>query len=362
MFDKQKEKAMEKILEKYKDSVGSVNDLTAGEEPTMLFFLLIKLCGYLLENDPEKVTSKQGVEIRKYTSKLIRKVGPLVLQNKQIIENRNELLHPGQQVEEDKGIILPEEPVIWAPNHAFKDDTLATITSIYRNAYIMFGSIPQFYNTFDGITAWANGVAMTNRKVKESKRSTVAKSVAIINNGADLLMFPEGVWNKTPNRLLIDLWPGIYLIAKETGIKVVPVAHYMRDCAHLDRPNNEIHTVIDNPIRIDDMPQKEALEYLRDKIATWEYLMMEKYGQSTREEELKGFANPNEAWEEHLNARVGTVGRYDKEIELCADYRPKDIIRPEDVFKPIADLTENENNEIKQMVKTLMREDYQRRF
>ena len=88
-------------------------------------------------------------------------------------------------------------------------------------------------------------------------------------------MFPEGVWNKTPNSLVLNLWPGIYRIAKATGVKVVPVAHYIRDCSDSSK-DNKIHTVISDPIRIDDLTEKEGLEYLRDCIATWYYLMMEK--------------------------------------------------------------------------------------
>ena len=38
-----------------------------------------------------------------------------------------------------------------------------------------------------------------------------------------------------------------------------------------------IHTVIDDPIDITSMPEKEALEHYRDVLATWYYIMMEKY-------------------------------------------------------------------------------------
>lgn len=51
-------------------------------------------------------------------------------------------------------------------------------------------------------------------------------------SGGSLGIFPESVWNKSPNALLIDLWLGIYRIACETGAKVVPVVHYIRDCSN----------------------------------------------------------------------------------------------------------------------------------
>ena len=200
-------------------------------------------------------------------------LGARFLKNPQIFENRNFLRKPDKDpIAPDKDILLPKEPVIWAGNHAFKDDGLATILAAKRHAYILFGSLPQFYNTFDGITAYLNGVIMINRKVAASKKSATAKAVRAVGYGADLMVFPEGVWNKTPNRLLLDLWPGIYRIACETGAKVIPVVHYMRDCTGRES-NNPIHTVIDDPIRIDDIGEQAALRYVRDVLATWFYLM-----------------------------------------------------------------------------------------
>ncbi len=266
-------------------------------------------------------------------------LGPHFLQVPQIFENRNFLRNPdsNEKLVLDTPILLPPEPVIWAANHAFKDDALATILAAKRHAYILFGSLPQFFNTFDGVTAFLNGVIMINRKLSASKRTSIAKAVHAVRYGADLMVFPEGVWNKTPDRLLLDLWPGIYRIACETGARVVPIVHYIRDCTGREK-NNPIHTVIDDPVRIDDLGEQAALRYVRDVHATWFYLMMDVYGKSTRAEELKGAATTTVAWERELTARVKTAARYDREIELCADYRPKDIVRPEQVWQALADI------------------------
>ena len=165
---------------------------------------------------------------------------------------------------------------------------------------------------------------MTNRKHKESKKSSVEKSKKAIELGSDLFIFPEGVWNKSPNKLLIDFWPGIYKIAKETNTDVVPIVHYIADQSRPGK-DNPIHTVIDDPINISNLSEQDALELIREKISTWYYLMMEKYGKTTREELIEGYSTSTEAWEEHLKRRVSTADRYDKEIELSADYRPQNM-------------------------------------
>ena len=390
LFETLKERELAKIVEANKDYITSINDLTGGDDPSLLFYLLIKLSDRLLNPENQKEQSKTAIEIRRMLNPIIKKLGPSFLTNPQIIENRNFLMNPTAKViEEDPGIILPDEPVIWTANHSFKDDTLATVL-VARHAYILFGSLPQFYNTFDGVTAYLNGVVQANRKVKLSRGASIPKSVGVIKNGADMLIFPEGVWNKTPDRLLLDFWPGVYRTAQETGAKVVPVAHYQKDKTSKKVPGNEIHTVIDDPVDITNMSEKEGLEFLRDKIATWYWLMMEQYGQSsnyeefglreimerynqslTREEQIQlAHIRPktyNEVWEQHLIERVQTAARYDEEIELSADYRPRQKVLPEDVFAPIASLEITEQNKAavehaKQLVKTSRENDFQRRF
>lgn len=208
---------------------------------------------------------------------------------------------------------------------------------------------------------------MTNRKVAASRHTSVPKAVRAMQCDVDLMIFPEGVWNKSPNALILDLWPGIYRIACETGARVVPVVHYIRDTTSRTKPN-PIHTVIDDPIQIDDLSEKAALSLVRDTMATWFYLMMELYGKATREETLKGYTSTTEAWEDELIARINTVDRYDLEIELCADYRPKTKVTPQSVWQSIADiqhvtpLNAAHVAYAQQLVNMFRNEDFQHRF
>ena len=42
-------------------------------------------------------------------------------------------------------------------------------------------------------------------------------ALTISDMGMDMLIFPEGVWNKTPEKMLLDFWPGAYRLAIESG-------------------------------------------------------------------------------------------------------------------------------------------------
>lgn len=394
-----KKQRYEQIIANFEDLISSPTDLTGGKDPSIFFYIFANKLKYLLENDPDLAISKEGVLIRRKINGIVKSVGKSFLRNPQVIENRKTLLNPDNS-EEDNSIILPDKPVIWAPNHAFTDDILASVLATQRHSYLLLASLPQAYNTFDGITAWLNGAVVANRKVKSSKNSVIPKCVKAMKYGADITYFAEGVWCKEPDSLLLDFWPGIYRLAKETGAYIVPMVHYLRDC-HIPGSTkkssyknedtmsrylretstynfeNVIHTVVDDPIRIDDLSERAGLEYLREVMGTWYYLMMESYGRSTRAEELRGFKTSERAWSYQLQQRVeGPLGpdRYDKEIELCADYRPKTdwpsdkkIVLPEEAFGPIAKLNmtaENEShvNYARQLVKTRQMENFQRRF
>ena len=181
------------------------------------------------------------------------------------------------------------------------------------------------------------------------------------------MIFPEGVWNKTPNLLLLDLWSGFYRIAKKedgTFYKIVPIIHYISN-THKKGKDNPIHTVIDKPIDLNGMEEKEAIEYIRDRMATWFYKLMETYGKDNREKLVEGFSDSTEAWEQELKERVGTASKYDEEIELSADKRRKD--NPISVYEPIANLEITKDNcaevmAARKLVKTLKRNDFQHRF
>ena len=306
-----------------------------------MIFLNMKCFGYLLKDNPEQVISPNGVLLRKkVTYPLVQKLGPLFLHSNLVLENRNELLgkidSATGKYEQDRGIDLPNEPVIWAPNHHFKDDVLASVISTKRPAYILFGSVPQFYNTFDGVLAYLVGALMTNRKLRSSRRASIEKAKKAMSYNTDILLFPEGVWNKYPHHLLLKFWPGIYMLAKETGAKVAPIVHYIYDpTQRLPKHLNPIHTVVDDPIDIAQLSEKAALEYVRDVMSTWYYLMMEKYGKSTREEVLMGLPF-KDAYDKYMAAMMDTVDRYDSEIERSAHFRPRNIIQPEDAFGTVA--------------------------
>lgn len=339
------------------------SDLLGNANPSILFYPMVTLLSHLLSCDPEKMVSGTSIFIRRCLHPVLIRLLPLFLEYRQVFESRNALLGINAP---DTPIELSNETLIWCPNHRFKDDTAASICAS-RHAYVLFGSLPMFFNSLDGFGAYINGVVLCNRKRKESKKASVEAAKRVLAMGLDILIFPEGVWNKAPDKLLLNFWPGAYRLAKETGSKIVPVIHYLAD-THKKYEGNVIHTVIANPISMEGLSEREGLELLRDTMATWYYLLMKKYGQSTRKELLEGYSTADDAWDAYIRMHTGCVKYYDKEIEQSADYRPKRIVRPEDVWKSVAEIQNVTAENVKhicyanELVQLERKRDFQRRY
>lgn len=270
---------------------------------------------YLKSNDPDKVLSRAGAVLRRIINPAIRCLAPLTSPYKIKIVKRVEL---------PRG-----KPVIFAPTHGFKDDLLFTIVTISCQAYILFGSLPQFYHTFDGITAWLNGSIIVDRTDKESRKASKDKMKKAIELGANLIVFPEGVWNKTENLLVQKLFPGIYDVASATGAAVVPVATVLE--------GNIVYSGMGEEFDIAEYSREEGLKELRDRMCTLRYEIMEQYCTCTRLELLKE-KTPDQYWNDYLESLISEVACYDREVENKAHFQEKGLYSAEEVFAPVFNL------------------------
>ena len=95
-----------------------------------------------------------------------------------------------------------------------------------RQAYMLNGVPSQLFNSIDSITAWLTGIVIIDRTDKESRSSSIAKMVRVLELSSSVIMYPEGTWNKSPNELVSGLFPGIYEVAQQSGALIAPIATY----------------------------------------------------------------------------------------------------------------------------------------
>lgn len=136
--------------------------------------------------------------------------------------------------------------------------------------------------------------------------------------GGNVMIFPEAVWNMSPNQLVRKLYSSVYRIAKESNASVIPISTMMY--------GDKIYVSRGRALHFDSLEQQETLTILRDSMASLKWNIMETYGFSTRKE-LLGEKTPEEYWEEHLENYIARQEVYEREEESHAHYMDKDDIK-----------------------------------
>lgn len=275
----------------------------------------------LLDDKPENVLSKHSIRIRKIISPVLRFIVPFVTPNSKlkVLRRAN----------------IPKEPVIFAATHGFREDAEHTVIMAGRQAYVLNGSISQVFNSFDGITAWLAGMILVDRTNKSSRASSKDKMVYALKLGASIIMYPEGTWNKSPNELISGLFPGVYDVAKESGALVVPIATY--------RNGNKAYGIMGEAFDISSYNKDIGITMLRDKMATMQYEMIEKYGQCKRSDLPYG-KDADKFWKEYIDNLMAEAEFYEYELERHTKYHPKGVTSPQEAFEFMEKLIPNKRN------------------
>lgn len=295
---------------------------------------------YLMDNDPKKVVSPVGLRLRKLISPLCRMAMPLTTKNKFKIVKPYELDHDMSTLSLKEKIHLHKQykipkgrPVIFAATHGFRDDIALTIKAAGKHAYVLYGSIPDFFYSIDGKALWLVGTVLADRKDHESTAASLPKMERVLDLGGKVIIYPEGVWNKSPVQLMLDLYDGTYRLAKKKNGIVVPISTI--------QVGNTCYAVRLAPLDIIKYSPEEGIEKLRETLASGKYKLMEKFAFSSRAE----IGDAEEYWNNFLEELIATSnGLYDYEIEDHAEYKKKDVVDAEEVFAPIDNIHVDKHN------------------
>ena len=253
-------------------------------------------------------TSETGLKIRRELNPVLRVVFKAATKGNVIIENYPKLEKDCQY--------------IFVSTHNFVEDSIANLSVIDRNAYLLFGTTDQLKVNKEMYAAWANGFIYVDRQNNVSRKEALLKMKRVLDSGTSVLIFAEGGFNNSENLLCLKLFASPYILSKQTGIKVVPIAPFY------EPGTNDIYINAGEPLdltRFDD--KKEALTLLRDNLATLLYENIFKYASRIKRQELgddprldymesrrKEYLKTNwtkDVWDEELTQYLDD---YDKEI------------------------------------------------
>ena len=162
---------------------------------------------------------------------------------------------------------LPKsEPVIYVFNHTNSHDIPTASEIIQKHHFVLLGKQP--LKLIDRIAFCLNGVIWVDRKDKCSKQNAKDKIIKCLNKGINILIFPEGTWNRSPNKIMLPLYWGVIDIARICNIPICPII--------LDYADNVCYAKIGKTITISkDADKGTAINYLRDTMATIRYELWE---------------------------------------------------------------------------------------
>ena len=180
-------------------------------------------------------------------------------------------------------------PIIYTCTHIGGNDVQRAFEAIKNHAYLFIGDLKGLYKDLTGLILYLNGAIMlqnddlngmiTKEQIKEDKKIAKKRAVELLENGGDLLIYPEGAWNITDNLLVMKIFKGAVSMAEETNAVIIPLAieQYGKDFIV------NIGENIDFSLKTD-MTLEEKNQILRDTMAQLKYEIFESIDCAKRSE------------------------------------------------------------------------------
>lgn len=261
-----------------------------------------------------------GVKNKQKMSKLKKTIHPLLVNIMRTTVKQKMILFNDNKIQYD-------EPVIYAINHTNSHDVPAASDVIKDHCYILAGN--ENLRLIERIMFKLNGVIFINRQDKTAKNTSKDEAIKVLLSGNNLMIFPEGTWNTSENKIMLPLNWGIVEIAKKADVPVVPIAlEYLDDVYYAN---------VGDPIKFDVSETKQnGINRLRDSMATLRWQIWEQYKYIDRENISL------EEFEQELEKAFNDYKKLDRNYE-------KQIARPdgvpaEEVFKHLQYIKYNQNN------------------
>lgn len=268
----------------------------------------------------------KGIEIRKKIHFLIN----LILQIDEVLSGENNIIIGNENR------ALKEEPKIFACTHIGGNDIQRTLQVIKEPAYLMLGDPGILYKKLIYQGLKLNGVIPLETKNKIDRKVAYNRSIELLNRGGNLLIYPEGAWNVSPNELVMKTFVGTVRMAKETGVQIVPIAveQYEKNFYFNIGKNYGI-------AKDSNKTEKELNNDLRDKLVTLKWQILETQEMLERKDLPSDYINE---FQSDIVEKCNYGYGFSLEDALSERFHDKNIISEAEVFSFLDNLNINKNN------------------
>lgn len=223
-------------------------------------------------------------------------------------------------------------PIIFAVTHVGKFDIEVISEAIQDHYYLLSGDYEHIQGIIDAPFLNANGVIYFNEKVLFDRRAVSQKMIEHLQQGGNLMYFPEGTWNLSPNLPMRPCYWGIVEIAQKGGAVIVPIAaeqygkHFVINIGH----NFDLCEFGVN--------KAAAIKLLRDTLATLKWEIWE-----SRPQRNRNTINDTE-WDEYIKSRFEEWPYFNMQYINGLIFKPKGVTEPSEAFKHLNKLIAKKEN------------------
>lgn len=157
------------------------------------------------------------------------------------------------------------EPAIYVSNHSNVHDFPVAAEILKKQFYVLADDEPR--GKLAGLGFEVNGVVWVNRFNRVSRKKAFGEMLKTLEEGKNLLIYPEGTWNLSDCLPMLPLPWGVIQLAQKTGCPIIPITlEYpdMKNCYY--SIGNEMYFSADES-------KLDAINRLRDTMASmrWEF-------------------------------------------------------------------------------------------
>ncbi len=217
---------------------------------------------------------------------------------------------------------------IYAVNHTNGND-FPTAAQIVKHHFYILADYTMKKDIGVNILNRLNGVVYVDRKSRQNRAKAKDDLIYLLNNNKNVLLFPEGTWNLSPNLLTLPLNWGIIDISNASGKPIQPII--------ISYTDGKTYCKIGDPFYSkQDANKKENIDKLREIMTTMMWELIEQDGLCHRSKINIDYYN---RW---VKQQLDTYKKLDFEYEQSVIR--KEFETSDDVFSHLKNIEPKANN------------------
>lgn len=224
-------------------------------------------------------------------------------------------------------------PQIFCITHIGKFDIEVSSEIIGDHYYLLSGDFENMKGTIEEKFLGLNGVVYVREDDREDRKRSKEKMINILKSGGNLMYFPEGTWNLSPNLPVLQCPYGIIEVAMKSGATIIPIGieQYGKNFIAAVGENFEAS-------KYDENEKLNAISDLRDAMAKLKWDIWESIPDDYRT------SMDSEGFSRYIEDRLKEWPNFTFEEFQARVFQPKGISSEKQVYNFLETLEINQDN------------------